>query len=140
MPNLNELLGKAERIANDFAHLKIITAVGDFSLQKVTAADGSVSWQVLPTPDGSNSAIETDINLVQGDITNRIDRRLAAEDSEAIREFHNSQIEKAEDIVKGNIEALKSLIGLIVDVESKNAGGAPAALPALPTPGDGTAT
>ena len=106
--SLDKLLERAEKIANDFAHLKITTAVGDF---KYTAkADGS-GYEVAP--GANNSAMQTDINLADGDITNLIAREFTTDAMTEMRDFHETQVLKAQDIVKGNIDALVSLVKLV---------------------------
>ncbi len=56
--SLNELLKTAEKIANEFAHLKITAAVGDFKYEKAANGDG---YEVAP--GSNNSAILTDISI-----------------------------------------------------------------------------
>ncbi len=116
--SLDTLLVKAEKIANEFAHLKITTAVGDFKY--AAKADGS-GYEVAP--GANNAAMQTDINLADGDITNLVAREFTTDAMSEMRKFHETQVLKAEDIVKGNIEALVSLVKLVGSI-SNDGGGA----------------
>lgn len=128
--SLNDLLKTAEKIANEFAHLKITTAVGDFKYEKT--ADGK-GYNVAP--GSNNSAIQTDINLAQGDIINLIGREFTGESMAEIRKFHETQVINAQDIVEANINALVSLVKLVSSISSEDSAGVPSA-PGADQPSD----
>ena len=111
MANLSKFVNFAQSIVNDATHLRIVTAVGDFSVSKTDQ-----KWEIKASA-GANSAISTDINLVQGDIVNLISKEFASQQS-AVRDFHSAQVEKAENIVRANIAALKGIIEVLVMAES----------------------
>ena len=102
---LNDLLKTAEKIAYEFAHLKITTAVGDFKYEKT--ADGK-GYEVAPGTN--NSDILTDINLGQGDIVSLIGREFTGDSLADIRKFHETQMINAQDIVDANIKGMVSLV------------------------------
>ena len=106
-------------VANDFSHLKVTTAVGDFSYGKLPGEGDR--YGVLP--GGATAAMQTDINLVQGDITNLIATDFAEGKYPDVRQFHETQVLKAEELVKGNVEALISLANLVRDVFQDETGG-----------------
>ena len=108
---LNDLLKTAEKIAYEFAHLKITTAVGDFKYEKT--ADGK-GYEVAPGTN--NSDILTDINLGQGDIVSLIGREFTGDSLADIRKFHETQMINAQDIVDANIKALVSLVQLVSSI------------------------
>ena len=55
--------------------------------------------------------IKTKLDLVQGDISNSFNEAfLRDEDLHPIREFHATQVEKGQAIVKGNIEVIVDLV------------------------------
>ena len=116
--SLDKLLERAEKIANEFAHLKIITAVGDF---KYTAKSDGTGYEVAP--GANNSAMQTRINLVDGDITNLVAREFTTEAMADMRAFHETQVLEAQEIVKGNIEALVSLVKLVSSIPTGGGGG-----------------
>jgi hypothetical protein len=120
--SLNDLLKTAEKIANEFAHLKITTAVGDFKYEKT--ADGK-GYDVAP--GSNNSAIQTDINL--------IGREFTGESMAEIRKFHETQVINAQDIVEANINALVSLVKLVSSISSEDSAGVPSA-PGADQPSD----
>ena len=109
--SLDSLLAKAEKIANEFAHLKITTAVGDFKYAAKTDGKG---YEVAP--GANNAAMHTDINLADGDITNLVAREFTTEAMADMRAFHETQVLEAQEIVKGNIEALVSLVKLVSSI------------------------
>lgn len=143
MADLSGFIEKAKDYLNDVVHLRVITAVGEFNAERVPEKDSngqpikdargnplySDKWTIEPTT-GNNSAIMTDINLVQGDITNLIAKPLVTDSNTAIRDFHTTQVEKAEGIVRANIAALKGMIEVLVTAEREN----------QPAPGQGPAT
>jgi len=65
-----------------------------------------------PEPDGDQT-ISTKINLLDGDITNTIPKGFI--EPEKAVDFHLQQVVKAEQIIKSNIETLKSLANTIKD-------------------------
>jgi hypothetical protein len=107
-------------VANDFSHLKVTTVVGDFRYTKLPGE--AESYDVVPS--GTTAAMQTDINLVQGDITNLIATDFAEGKYADVRQFHETQVLKAEDLVKGNVEALVSLANLVRDVFQDETAGA----------------
>ena len=115
MANLSRFVNYAQSIVNDAVHLRIVTAVGDFSVSQTDK-----KWDIKAS-SGENSAISTDINLVQGDIVNLISKDFADQPS-AVRDFHSAQVEKAENIVRANIAALKGIIEVLVMAERHNKG------------------
>lgn len=126
MADLNGIIEKAGNYLNDVVHLRIITAVGEFSAARDA---NSGKWVVQPGA-GNNSAIMTDIDLVQGDIVSLVPQSLVSDSNSAIRDFHSTQVEKAEGIVRANIAALKGMIEVLVTAEEKNTG-----VPAVPAAG-----
>ena len=63
--------------------------------------------------------METQINLVAGDIQNSIDREFVTGDLKELRTFHEAQVLKGQQIIKDNIEATKALATLVRDWFSK---------------------
>lgn len=133
MADLQRFIDKAATYLNDVVHLRVVTAVGEFHAERVKETDDAGNevvtdkWTVIPA-SGNNSAIMTDIDLVQGDITNLVAKPLVSDSNTAIRDFHSTQVEKAEGIVRANITALKGMIEVLVAAEDKNT--APPAKPA----------
>ena len=115
MPDLSKFMKYAQSIVNDVLHLRIVTAVGEFSVSKEDD-----QWKIDPATR-DNSAILTDINIVQGDVVNLIPKEFAAESS-PVRDFHSAQVEKAENIVRANIAALKGMLEVLVMANDQNAG------------------
>ena len=60
-------------------------------------------------------AMVTKINLVEGDIKNTMDREFVVGDLKDLRAFHETQVLKAQQIIKDNLEALKTLWALVKD-------------------------
>lgn len=116
MANLGKFVGKIENFLNDIAHLEITTAVGEFNV-KYDAATGK--WLPVDNPSGIN-AIRTDINLFQGDIMTAMHNRFSGDTDASIRAFHETQVTKAEDIVKGNISAFKEMVTLLSQASAQN--------------------
>ena len=62
--------------------------------------------------------METKIQLVAGDITNSIDREFVVGELTQLRAFHETQVLKAQQIIKDNLEALKTLWELVKEASS----------------------
>ena len=60
-------------------------------------------------------AMVTKINLVEGDIKNTMDREFVVGDLKDLRAFHETQVLKAQQIIKDNLDALKTLWALVKD-------------------------
>ncbi|MCA8927686.1 MAG: hypothetical protein KDC18_06410 [Alphaproteobacteria bacterium] len=118
MANLSTFVTKIENFLNNIAHLEITTAVGEFNLRYDPATG---KWVPVESADGLN-AIRTDINLFQGDLTTAIHNRFAGDAGNAIRAFHETQVGKAEGIVKGNIDAFKEMVILLAQARAENDG------------------
>ena len=119
MANLGKFVNKIETFLNDIAHLEITTAVGEFNV-KYDAA--SRKWVPVETPSGIN-AIRTDINLFQGDIVTAMHNRFSGDTDASIRDFHETQVTKAQDIVEGNISAFKEMVTLLSQATAQNDSG-----------------
>lgn len=57
----------------------------------------------------------TNIDLVQGDIKNSMDREFVVGELKELRAFHETQVLKAQQIIQDNLDALKTLWALVKD-------------------------
>ena len=94
-------MGKlSDKIKNSLANLitlEIVTAVGK--------PDG----KTLDPNYEQDRVMTSKIDLLQGDITNVIDEAFVSGDLEPLRSFHENQVLKGEEIVRGNLAALQKL-------------------------------
>jgi hypothetical protein len=60
----------------------------------------------------------TKIDLVQGDIRNSMDREFVVGELKELRAFHETQVLKAQQIIRDNLEALKTLWALVKDASA----------------------
>ena len=67
-----------------------------------------VELKIITEVDDSKEAIQTTINLLDGDITTKLHSKFAP-DPQKVAEFHKEQVSKAEEIMKRNVDTLKSL-------------------------------
>ena len=85
----DEILDELNKVAKSLMTLEITT--------EVTGAD--------------SKKISTKIDLIQGDISNSIDEAfLTDENIFPIREFHDNQVEKGQQIINGNIDVIVNLL------------------------------
>ena len=116
MAGLEKIIAKLEKVAENIVNLQVITAVGDFEI-----VDQNGLRTVVQTKNGgSNAAMMTQINLVEGDISSRIDRYFEDPANKASRDYHESQVTNAQAIVKSNIEAVEALVKLMTDTLTKD--------------------
>lgn len=106
------LLDKIEQALANLVTLKVVTLVGAV---KVTGT-GTVA-EVSIVPDTPLEAASTEVDLLQGDITNTFSVGFGALANGEMRNFHQSQVEKSQAIVTGNLaEVQKLATALIVAV------------------------
>jgi hypothetical protein len=82
--------------------LRIITRVGEVEIEG-ELADPKLRFGA----DGHT--IATSINLVEGDITSVVPDALWAPDKQAVRDFHEQQVEQAKLIVERNLRLIGEL-------------------------------
>lgn len=87
----------------NLVNLEIRTIVGDFS---------EINGKIEPAVDAKT--ITTRINLLGGDITTAFTEDFLDEPLDAVRDFHKRNEEHAQQIVQGNINALKELAQLML--------------------------
>ena len=90
--------------------------------ERVLAAINSAITLDISTIVESNAgekSMKTKINMAAGDIETRISEEFVGDGPYAsLREFHQRREEQGHDIVKGNVDALLSLLGLFKQTES----------------------
>lgn len=93
----------------DLATLKIRTLIGKFTVQE----DGKIDS--LDLTDENNQAIESRIDLIDGDITTAMSNKFVTDpDYSKLREFHLKREHAGHDIIMNNINAIKAIIKLLV--------------------------
>ncbi len=70
---------------------------------------------VTESQEAGGKMISTKINLIEGDITTTIHSDFV-KDKKAIADFHKDQISKAEQIIKQNVETVKSIADALLDL------------------------
>jgi hypothetical protein len=89
----------------DLTQLEVVTMVGPVS---VKANDtGKIVADIAP--DTETKAMVTRIDLIDGDIRNLVDPVFVTGDLQSVRDFHNEQVKKGNDIIVRNIEAVADL-------------------------------
>ena len=68
---------------------------------------------VTRVDDGPVREMKTDIRILEGDITNVVHEDFVGGDLPQLRAFHDSQVAKGQQIIRDNIEAMKSLFELL---------------------------
>lgn len=116
MANLGPFIEKIEHFLNDIASLEITTVVGDF---RVVYNKETGKWE--PADTGSPlEAMQTRINLFQGDLTSAMHQNFSTGGDSVVRDFHDSQVQKAQGIVDSNVKAFKEIIGLLTDARNEH--------------------
>ncbi|MBV8457581.1 MAG: hypothetical protein JO122_13310 [Acetobacteraceae bacterium] len=99
-----DFLQKLEHALEDIVTLKVVTVIGQVN---VTGAGSKANVAILSgtIPE----AASTEIDLLTGDITNTFSPGFAALANGEIRNFHQSQVEKSQNIVTGNLAEVQKL-------------------------------
>ena len=116
---MGQLADKVLEALKAVQQLQIVTAVGKVT---VTNAFDASNRQVEIAQD--QKAMVTAIDLVQGDIVNGLDEAFAPGQDDALREFHERQVELGNQIIERNLQLLKDMAKEIIDIfnQEKDAG------------------
>ena len=79
----------------------------DFAAKLAAIFEDAVNLTVTTKITEGDEQIKTTINLLDGDITNEINKNYIAQDK--VADFHSQQVAKAEQIIQTNINTLKEL-------------------------------
>jgi hypothetical protein len=87
---------------------------------EITTAVGTVEYKEdagAPATTAANcKAMESKINLIDGDITSLIDQAFVTGDYKELRAFHQAQEARGQQIIKDNIAALKELLSFAAEL------------------------
>lgn len=104
-----------EGVVRSAIRLQVVTIVGDPDLK------GSVGdVQASVRPDDPGEAIVTSINVLEGDITTVIAPKNSSEDRKWLRDYHAAQVDRAQELVAKNLDAVASLGKKLADVIGKH--------------------
>ena len=104
-----EFLQNLEHALGELVTLKVVTLIGE---AEVTGAGTKVGVAIAA---GRNpEAASTEIDLLTGDITNVFSSGFAALANGEMRNFHQSQVEKSQSIVAGNLAELQKLATALI--------------------------
>jgi hypothetical protein len=110
------------KIAQDI--LKAIDSLTTLEIRTIVGDTTRVKNKIQPV-EGKSDTIETQINLIDGDITTAMsDKFLSDPLYVPLRDYQAQREQQGHKIVLDNIEALKSLIGLNDTVNTKSQEGA----------------
>src|SRR5207245_9318048 len=99
-----DFLLKVEHALAEIVTLKVVTLVGPVTVTEAgTRASGAISAA------GAPEAASTEIDLLSGDIANTFSAGLSALANGEMRNFHQSQVEKSQSIVTGNLAEVQKL-------------------------------
>jgi hypothetical protein len=104
-----DFLVKLERALEQIVTLKIVTLIGQVS---VTGEGTKAS--VGTAGQAQTEAASTEIDLLTGHITNTFSTGFAALANGEMRNFHQSQVEKSQSIVTGNLAEVQKLATALI--------------------------
>jgi hypothetical protein len=99
-----DFMQRVEKALDALMTLKIVTVVGP-----VAVAGAGTDISVAIAPGAATEAACTEINLLNGDIANVFSSGFAALSNGDMRGFHQSQVEKSQSIVTGNLAEVQKL-------------------------------
>ena len=106
MSFIDTIIQKVENLGT----LEIRTVIGKFKWNEDTS---KIDYQ-----EGDVKVIMTQIDLVGGDITTAFSEEFLKEPYDKIRDFHAEREKRGQEIIDGNLKALKELIDLVVKAYS----------------------
>lgn len=101
---VKRLLETAEKLVT----LEIVTVVGTY--------DGKTNQ-----PGANSKMMRTRMNLLEGDRITEVDPEFVNGPLSSLREFHAQAEKQGHDIIKGNIEAIEKMLGLLERLPSAGA-------------------
>lgn len=92
-------------------------AIVNFKTLEITTAVGPITWdatkqEYVPVADSSIKAMKTKIDLFEGDMTTHMDPEFATGALQSLRDYHLKTQSDGHDLIKKNVDALESLVGL----------------------------
>jgi len=102
---------KLMKAASEAINLKIRTIVGPIALE-----DDKISTKVDAEDAANTKAMMTQINLLDGDITTKMDEDFASGPYQSLRSFHQEQQDKGDKIIQNNIAVIKELLEMVNDL------------------------
>lgn len=106
--NLTKLVNTIKETLGNLITLEIITAVGQIKFDANSGPD--LDYEKDP------SVILTKINLVQGDIKTVYDPEFVTGNYKDLKTFHQAREEQGHKMIMDNLEALKGLLGLAMQL------------------------
>jgi hypothetical protein len=108
MANSEDLLTEIRNALGNLVTLEIVTAVGQIKREPNQTHD--IDW------DSNPQVCLTKIDLLQGDIKTVYHPSFVTGDYQALREFHAAREKEGYDIVQHNLDAVRALYGLAVQL------------------------
>src|SRR5215472_17763646 len=106
-----EFLQRLEQALSNLVTLKVVTLVGP-----VNVSGSGTQVTVAIAPGAAPEAASTEVNLLDGDITNTFSTGFSALTNGEMRNFHQSQVEKSQTIVTGNLAEVQKLATALISV------------------------
>ncbi|MBW2057798.1 MAG: hypothetical protein JRH07_06520 [Deltaproteobacteria bacterium] len=106
MPEGKNFVDKILEKIENLKTLEIRTVIGNFKWNPQT--------RKIEYAEGKVKTIITQIDLLEGDITTAFSEDFLEEPYAGIRDFHAEREKRGQEIIDGNIKALKELVGLAV--------------------------
>lgn len=105
----NKVLQRLMEVAVGLATLKVTTCVGEIHAKQPPQGPGVADLQ--PVFDAAKTRmLKTEVNLVAGDGNNYVhDDFLTGESAGTMREFHERQLARSQDIVQRNVDLMIKL-------------------------------
>ncbi|EOU3284473.1 hypothetical protein ACNVJQ_002294 [Vibrio harveyi] len=97
----------------DMVKLRITTVVGN------TTIDGNVGELTVTAPN-NGKVFHSTINLVEGDIYTGVPDDYNSAELNAVYEMHKANVDKGQKIIETNIETLRALVNLAVELRDKS--------------------
>jgi hypothetical protein len=103
-----------EQALNGLIQLRITTVIGPVHID----GEGTDTTVKLRNPDEGDGMM-TEINLLNGKITNVISASLATGPLASFRDFHSAQVERSQAIVMGNLAELQKLAASLLPAQRR---------------------
>jgi len=106
----SSFLKKIKDVAVGLATLKVTTCIGDIQAKRPDADSPGLTRIVLDWDPAATQILRTEVDLVAGDANNFVHEKYDGDGAATVmREYHERQVARSQDIVQRNIELMMRL-------------------------------
>ena len=108
---VKELLSKLVDVLKEVSVVRVKTLETEFEIKNDNTKDPP-ELEIRPKAGDTSTYLVTEINMIQGDISEMRTPNLRKSDTAALKTVHEEHVRLAQEIFRGNLEYLAKAVGL----------------------------